>query len=538
MGSIRNQLSLWLVAAVVGLFALAAAFCYAHTESAVERQFDQALRARARALCALAEREPGGKLEVNPAEASAPEFGDIPHPDYVQIWDAAGRTLRRSASLRGHDIAVPASARPVHFWDLTLPDGRPGRAVRLRFMPGVETEEEDAGDGADAQAEGVARVDAGADARPDPSPASPATHPVRATRVGAADARLTLVLLQDRTPVRRVQKALLSSLLLTLGLLCAGVLIVVPWVVRRGLRGLARVSRQAAQIDASTLSHRLPTQGVPAELRPICHRMNDLLARLEDAFARERRFSANVAHELRTPIAELRSLAEVALRWPGDGPAAAAQGFEDALAIARQMEAIVTTLLALARCESGRMPVEFAPVDLADAAREAWRPLRARAEARRLRVAMDLPGDATVSADRAMIAAILSNLLANAVEYSPTGGAVAVAVRRTRYAVELAVSNTNGSLAAGDLAHLLQPFWRKDAARTDPSHSGLGLALVAAYARLHGAELSLDLDDENRFRVRLSFPACPSDIAPATRDDAVSDTLAERAEPAETAAAR
>ena len=81
---------------------------------------------------------------------------------------------------------------------------------------------------------------------------------------------------------------------------------------------------------------------------------------------------------------------------------------------------------------------------------------------------MDLPDDATVSADRAMIAAILSNLLANAIEYSPTGGAVAVAVRRTRYAVELAVSNTNGSLAAGDLAHLLQPFWRKDAARTDP----------------------------------------------------------------------
>ena len=132
MGSIRKQLTLWLVAAVVGLFALAAAFCYAHTGAAVERQFDQALRARARALCALAEREPSGKLEVNPAEGSVPEFADVPHPDYLAISDAAGRTLRRSASLRGHDIAVPASAESVLFWNLTLPDGRPGRSIFFR----------------------------------------------------------------------------------------------------------------------------------------------------------------------------------------------------------------------------------------------------------------------------------------------------------------------------------------------------------------------------------------------------------------------
>jgi hypothetical protein len=140
MGSIRKQLTLWLVVAVVGLFVLAAAFCYAHTGTAVERQFDLALKGRARALCALAEREPDGKLEVNPAEASVPEFGDVPHPDYLQILDPTGRTLRRSASLRGQDIAVPSSAGPVLFWDLTLPDGRPGRGVRLRFVPGVETE--------------------------------------------------------------------------------------------------------------------------------------------------------------------------------------------------------------------------------------------------------------------------------------------------------------------------------------------------------------------------------------------------------------
>src|SRR4051794_13900333 len=317
MGSIRKQLTLWLVIAVVGLFALAAAFCYAHTGTAVERQFDLALKGRARALCSLAEREPDGKLEVNAAESAVPELGDVPHPDYLQIWDSAGRTLRRSASLHGQDVAVPSSAESVLFWDLTLPDGRPGRGVRLHFVPGVETDDDAASDGHDAQADDAARMDVQTDARSDSraTPGGGATSATAATtqptRAARSDERLTLVLLQDRTGVRRVQKALLSSLLLTLGLLCGGVLVVVPWVVRRGLRGLARVSRQAAQIDASPLSQRLPTRGVPAELRPICERMNDLLARLEGAFARERRFSANVAHELRTPIAELRSLAEV-----------------------------------------------------------------------------------------------------------------------------------------------------------------------------------------------------------------------------------
>ena len=296
MGSIRKQLTLWLVVAVVGLFVLAAAFCYAHTGAAVERQFDLALRGRARASCALAEREPDGKLEVNPAEASVPEFGDVPHPDYLQILDPAGRTLRRSASLRGQDIAVPSSAGPILFWDLTLPDGRPGAACASASCP--------------ASRPTTRRRPTGPTRRPTtrrgrmskrtagPTPASPppvalpptkgaATQPARA---GLAGERLTLILLQDRTAVRRVQRALLSSLLLTSGLLCGGVLVVVPWVVRRGLRGLARVSRQAAQIDASTLSHACRLRGVPAELRPICERMNDLLARLEAAFARERQF--------------------------------------------------------------------------------------------------------------------------------------------------------------------------------------------------------------------------------------------------------
>jgi two-component system sensor histidine kinase QseC len=114
------------------------------------------------------------------------------------------------------------------------------------------------------------------------------------------------------------------------------------------LRPLSSLAKRAETIHASSLQLRFPTDNIPVELLPIAQRLNDLLARLEASFAREQRFSADVAHELRTPIAELRTLAEVALKWPDDVNQAA---LKEALNIALQMESVATGLMALARCD-------------------------------------------------------------------------------------------------------------------------------------------------------------------------------------------
>src|SRR5262249_4364943 len=150
---------------------------------------------------------------------------------------------------------------------------------------------------------------------------------------------------------------------------------------------------------------------------------NDLLSRLESSFARERRFSADVSHELRTPIAELRSLAEVSLRWPLD-PEAARGAFQDALAIALQMESIATHLLALTRCEQGHQALEPAKVDLASVVQEAWEPFAEQATTKRLNVTMCVPAGAVWTIDPGGLRTILSNLLSNAAEYSPAGGTI------------------------------------------------------------------------------------------------------------------
>jgi two-component system sensor histidine kinase QseC len=476
MKSIRRQLTLCMMGAVVLLYGLAAAFCHAGTMALLESQFDAALLDRARALCSLVVRDPGGGLEIMPVDSALSEFGRVRHPQYLQIWDSGGNTIQRSGSLGGGDLALPLSANDTGFWNAKLPNGLSGRGVWIRFTPGMEDEE-----------------------------GAPVTQPDVLRPALMAAPVLTLAVLRDRAPLARVERVMVSSLLLTFALLCVGTLAVVPFVVRRALGSLHRLSAHAARIDASSLSEPFPVDGVPDELKPICLRLNDLLRRLEAAFDRERRFNANVAHELRTPIAELRALAEVAIKWPGD-ERAAARVYQDTLAIAAQMEGVVTTLLALARLESDRLEAKFERVDLCAAIRDAWRPLAAAAEARDLAVRFELPEHATLRADHAVVGAIVANLLSNAVEYCPRGGAVECAVRSRREGAELCVSNTNDSLTPDDLGSILEPFWRKDSSRSDWSHSGLGLPLVAAYAKVLGADLAVELTEDAHFCATVRFP--------------------------------
>jgi signal transduction histidine kinase len=232
--------------------------------------------------------------------------------------------------------------------------------------------------------------------------------------------------------------------------------------------------------------------GSAAVVQVVLSRMREL----ESNFERERRFSANVAHELRTPIAELRSLAEVALRWPDTG------SFRDVLDIAVQMERMVANLLALARCEHEELALES--LDLAQAAREAWRPFEPAAQARQLQATFSL-APAQTRGDRAILGAMLANVYSNAVDYTPAGGRIDCVLSPLAGGAQLVLSNTADGLTRDDVEHALEPFWRKDAARSDRNHGGLGLALVAAYARLTGGEARADLDDDGRFRLTLRF---------------------------------
>jgi two-component system sensor histidine kinase QseC len=445
MSSLRRQLTRALIGWIAALLVVALAGLYAAIWWQLNRAFDVALEARALGIAALVEQQ-DGHVELDFQDSTLRGFGGAKPRHYFMLLDAAGGLLAGSRSLGAARLELPPSpaSRTPAYWNLRLPNSRPGRAVRFLFEPKTD----------DAHA-------------------------------GGPGLTVQLVVAADREDHDEVLGGLFAAVAGIGLLLLGGVLVIVPRVLRVGLVSVARLGEQAARIDADTLSARFPVADLPAELQPIGARLNDLLARLEASFERERRFSADLAHELRTPLAELRSLAECALKWPETRDAATDR---DALAIALHMEALVTRLLTLARGERGQLAAQPEAVELAAFVAATWRPFAPRAAARSLRFRAEIP-PGTVQADPVLLRAILNNLFDNAVDYAPAGGEITVSGGDG-----LRLANAAGNLAPEDVTRLFDRFWRKDEARSEAQHVGLGLNLARVFAAAMGWKLTATLE--------------------------------------------
>src|SRR5215469_16267327 len=450
MRSIRRQLTLTMLCGFGLLVVFSSLVIYFLTRFALLNEFDSVLRAKAFTIMSLAEQGHNGIQVEIPRTLF---LGTMANENslFFELWQTNGVVCARSESLKDANLPLRfgSQAEPL-YWNLDLPNGFPGRAIGLKFVPQMDDEV-------------VGKK-----------------TPVEAIVMVAADRRSL-----DRT------LDILGAVLVVSGLLT--IIITIPMVnisLRRGHVPLEELAQQAATINADSLKSRFPVDPMPDELRPIAGRLNDLLQRLESSFERERRFSADIAHELRTPLAELRALAEVELKWPDGEPS---EKHRETLNIALQMEALVTRLLELARSEAGKIPIKLEPFQIAPLIDEIWRPLAARAKEKNLVFNFDIPPDTTISTDRALLRSILANLLSNAVEYTPRDGRGEI--RWNSPAAKLAISNAVHDLTAADMPHLFERLWRKDKSRTDREHCGLGLVLCQTFADVLGLDLKAKLDN-------------------------------------------
>jgi signal transduction histidine kinase len=487
-GLLRRRLLLGLIF-TLGISGVAASFV---VRRALTAQFDAALLAKARLFATVVKADGEGDVTLDLDETPMPEFASGEHADYFQVWRSDGSVVARSPSLGSGNLVAPGR-EAYEFQDLLLPGRKSGRAVTMRVMARFDDDE-------------------------DPPPAARTPGPT----VGLAVAR-------DR---RALDQALAgTSLALGVGalLVLLGIPLLVSGAIRTGLRPLDTLGGRAALIDARSLGQRFSTDGVPDELLPICKRLNDLLERLEVSFERERQFSADVAHELRTPIAELRTVAEVALRFPDgdeDGaaevdpapvttlPARTARSLQEMLGTAVNMEALVSSLLTLSRCESGRQPVHIEAVDLGRICDEAWPPHQRAARKKGVRTVACGAGPAMVMADPVLLGSVVQNLFSNALEYTTPGGEITWSISEEGPRTSLVVDNTNSSLTSSDVPHVFERFWRKDPARTGGNHGGLGLSLAQAFVRLMNGTLGLELRSSDLVRVALSLPSAREASAP------------------------
>ena len=309
-------------------------------------------------------------------------------------------------------------------------------------------------------------------------------------RIYALRTATQVVQVAQQTEARgRMAGQLALRAVLPVALLAPVLMLIVWWVVGRAIGPIERVRRQVAARRPDDLAP-LPTAGLPAEVRPLVGEMNGLLTRLSAAWDALTHFTADAAHELRSPLAALRLQAQSLQRAPDDATRAIAT--ERLLAGIDRATRLVEQLLALARQEGAARDAPRTPVDLVALAHAAADDARPEALRRAVALALDAPAPAMVQGQPEALAVLLRNLLDNALRHTPEGGQVRVQVVPAAQGAGpvLAVDDSGPGIAPEDRDRVLARFYRVPGT---PGHgSGLGLAIVAAVAERHGARLHID----------------------------------------------
>jgi two-component system, OmpR family, sensor histidine kinase TctE len=297
-----------------------------------------------------------------------------------------------------------------------------------------------------------------------------------------------------------------SALRILLLMLCT---VAIVWLaVTLAFRPLDRLGAAIAERTPDDLSPL--TAEVPLEAAPLAAAVNSSMGRLDGALAALRHFTGNASHQLRTPLATLRT--QVALARRATNPAQAEAALESADAALVRAERVLAQLLALARVDAAAVTRSLGPVDLATLARDIASEMLPEAASRRIDLGYDGPERAEVAAEPVLCAELLRNLIDNALRYAGSGALVTVHVRREGRAVLLEVEDNGVGMDSARLTHLRTAGGNRDMA--SPSQSGgygLGLAIVAEIAAVFGAACQYDAgpDDGRGLRVVCLFETGP-----------------------------
>jgi two-component system heavy metal sensor histidine kinase CusS len=324
-------------------------------------------------------------------------------------------------------------------------------------------------------------------------------------RIGDSGEVVEIVAAHVMTQEARVLSAYLERVWLTVIGAALVTMLLAYWVTSRGLMPLRLMADKAAEITPNRMSARLDVAHAPTELQSLAASFNAMLDRLENGYERLLQFSADLAHELRTPIGVLIGETQVTLAHERSVPeyrSVLESNLEELERIAR----IAQNILFLAQADHGQQPIERERLDL----REELQTIAAYFEgiADERRITFDIDAHGHLLANPIMCRRAIGNVVVNAVRYATAGTVVRLTGQADAQGACIVVGNCGAPVRTEELARLFDRFYRGDAARSQSTESsGLGLSIVQAIMRMHGGSASADCTADGWIEFTLRFPA-------------------------------
>ncbi|HKT26702.1 histidine kinase dimerization/phospho-acceptor domain-containing protein [Dyella sp.] len=450
--SLRLRTTLLVIAAIVVVLGTATLVIDFRVDNEVAQRADADLLEHAQALADVFTARTGSSRQPFPSYW-VPSFLADDGTIYFRI-ECRGQHVVSSDDVASLAWPAPAQGQSMAFADVVDHHGTQLRAIALRFTPDLNAMHDE-----------------------------PSDHD---TANDTSECLLGLA--TDRTEMLDFQHSMdrIEFGCVVLGFLVVAIL--TPLLVTQSLRPLAGLAEAMDKIGPETPSMRLQDTHI-RELAPLITRFNAVLSRMEDGLLRERQFASGVAHELRTPLAELRTAIEVELRYPsGRDPHVL---LADIGEIGAKMERIVTALLLLTRIEAGIEQLALQRVDVTALTDALVLRHRHRLQERTLDLKLEIEPSVAWMADATLLDVLLGNLLGNALAYAPSGSTVTLRCTPVHWSV----INAAPELTGDDIARMKLRFWRKG--KDAGVHTGLGLALAASAASAQSLRLELTLHEGN-----------------------------------------
>jgi signal transduction histidine kinase len=450
--SIRGRLLAAVLAAQILLTTGLVVVSVVLTKRQLQSAFDAGLQSRAMSVAALVRYSEDAKPTLVFDREMVPPPLDREHADLYRILDRNGKAIAVSSNWPSGLNLAPVDSR--EYWDLKL-KGREYRAVRLANLPVLDQE----------------------------------------GTTTATDATLTVFYAAQTEELNEaVWRAGVLTGLASLVLLGITLSIAV-WAIGRGLSPLAALASSARAVSPSNWELQVPPESLEtAELAPLTQAMKAMLASLQQAFTSQRAFLADAAHELKTPVAVLKSTLQSLLQRSRSSEEYRS-GIEAALEDTTRLEKLVHSMLRLARAEqwtSGNLKRDMEEVDLTSTCELAVAHLSSLAEAHQVKLELCTDGVPRLRADAEDLELVWANLLENAIHYSPVQGTVRLAISRIGVYAEVAVQDQGPGIPEEEVSRVFDRFHRADTSRARSTGGyGLGLAISKAIVQAYGGTIAV-----------------------------------------------